>query len=106
MPNPFAIVVCHDSGHPIVRVRGEVDVSNADTVTEALRALANVGERRVDLDFGAVTFMDSTGVRSVLDGLRFGLDLRVVAASARVDRVLEIAGILALLEDNTPSPLR
>ena len=98
MPDPFAIVVCHESGHPVVCVRGDIDLTNADTVTEALRALADVGERRVDLDLGAVTFIDSTGIRSLLDGLRFGLELRVVAASERVDRVIEISGLDTLLD--------
>jgi len=97
MQDSFAIVVCHHSGHPTVQISGEVDLTNADTVTEAFRALADVDERRVDLDFGEVTFMDSTGIRSILRGIEFGLELRVVAASPRVDRVLEIAGIDTLL---------
>ena len=106
MPDPFAIVVCHDSGHPVVRVRGDIDLTNADTVTEALRALADVGEHRVDLDLDAVTFIDSTGIRSLLDGLRFGLDLRVVASSERVDRVLEISGVDTLLDVLAPTSSR
>ena len=106
MPDPFAIVVCHDSGHPVVRVRGDVDLMNADTVTEAFRALANVGERRVDLDLDAVTFMDSTGIRSLLDGLGFGLELRVIASSERVDRVLEISGVDTMLDSLTPTSTR
>ena len=106
MPDPFAIVVCHDSGHPVVRVRGDIDLTNADTVTEALRALADVGERRVDLDLGGVTFIDSTGIRSLLEGLRFGLELCVVASSERVDRVLEVSGLDTLLEVLAPSSVR
>ena len=106
MPDPFAIVVRHDSGHPVVRVRGEIDLTNADTVTEALRALADVGERCVDLDLDAVTFIDSTGVRALLDGLRFGLDLRVVASSDRVNRVLEISGLDTLLDVLAPTSSR
>jgi len=106
MPDPFAIVVCHDSGRPVVHVRGEVDLTNADTMTEALRALSDVGEHRVDLDLEEVAFMDSTGVRSLLDGLRFGLDLHVVATSERVHRVLDIAGVDTLLEVAAPSSTR
>lgn len=93
----FAIVVCHDSGHPVVRVRGEIDMSNAGTFTEALRALADVGEREVVLDLASVTFIDSTGIRALLDGHRSGLELRLIAASPVVDRILDLAGIDALL---------
>lgn len=100
MPNPFAVVVCHDAGHPTVRISGEVDLTNADTVTQAFRALADVGERRVDLDFTAVTFMDSTGIRSLLAGMDCGLELRIVAASPRVDRVLQVSGMDVLLRAN------
>jgi len=106
MQDAFAIVVCHKAGHPTVRISGEVDLTNADTVTEAFRALADVGERNVDLDFGAVTFMDSTGIRALLEGLHCGLDLRVVAASERVRRVLEIAGVDALLNGGTQIAVR
>jgi len=106
MQDAFAIVVCHESGHPTVRISGEVDLTNASTVTEAFRALADVGERNVDLDFGAVTFMDSTGIRALLEGLRSGLDLRVVAASERVRRVLEIAGVDTLLNGGTQIAIR
>ena len=94
----FAVLVCHDTGHPTVRLTGEVDLTNADTVSEAFRALADVGEQRVDLDFSGVTFMDSTGIRSLLEGIGLGLDLRIVATSPRVARVLEIAGMNAILD--------
>jgi len=106
MQDAFAVVVCHESGHPTVRISGEIDLTNADTVTEAFRALAGVGERKVDLDFGAVTFMDSTGIRALLEGLRVGLELHVVAASERVRRVLEIAGVDILLDDGVQIAVR
>lgn len=93
----FSIVVCHDAGRATVRMSGEVDLTNADTVTEAFRALADVGARKVDLDFSAVTFMDSTGIRSLLEGMDLGIDFRVVATSPRVARVLEIAGMDTIL---------
>ena len=97
MQDSFAVVVCHDAGRPTVRLTGELDLTNADIVTEAFRALADVGERCVELDFGALTFMDSTGIRSILEGMKLGLELRVVAASPRVDRVLEISGMDEIL---------
>ena len=40
MQDAFAIVVCHESGHPTVRISGEVDLTNA-----AIRAGLNLSPR-------------------------------------------------------------
>jgi len=50
----------------LVRVSGEIDAATADTLDEALDRLVRHGIRRFVLDFTDVTFMDSTGLRSIV----------------------------------------
>lgn len=96
--DPFAIVVCQESDTPLVRVRGEIDATNAPSFADALQAVATIGGREVDLDLSSVTFIDSTGIRALLEGRRLGLDLRLVASSAQVDRVLQMACLELVLQ--------
>lgn len=96
----FAIIVCHESNKPVVRVTGELDVTSAPTFSDAMGALAAVGERDVDLDLSSVTFIDSNGIRALLQGQKSGLDLRVIASSEQVDRVLQMACIESVLHSD------
>lgn len=101
----FAIVVCHDSNKPVVRVTGEIDVTNAPAFSDALGALAAVGERDVDLDLSSVNFIDSNGIRALLQGQKSGLALRVVASSEQVDRVLQMACLEPVLHSGVDRKL-
>ena len=49
-------------GHPLVRVRGEVDMVNADLVGDQIRAAGRLDGPLV-LDLSQVQFFDSSGLR-------------------------------------------
>ena len=76
---------------------GELDIAVADTVEERLRGLRE-GERRVRLDLSGLEFVDSSGVRAIVLGLKHArqcgheldVDRRV---SSPVQRMIEIMGI-------------
>jgi anti-anti-sigma factor len=75
----------------IVRIAGDFDLHAADEFEDVLESLKSIGCRRVELDVGALTFVEP----SVLDLLRHeqvrlrtsGGDLRVVAASRSFEEV-------------------
>jgi len=75
----------------LVRVGGEVDLTNSASLQSALAE-----GRLVDVDLSQVSFMDSSGVRALLEAHRVlhyrDGALRVVGASRVVRRVLEISG--------------
>lgn len=87
-------------GRTTVSVAGEVDIATAEELTAAVRSgLATGG---VVIDLGAVTFMDSAGVRALNTALRdaaeSGRELRVAdGLQPGVVQVLEMTGMLALL---------
>ena len=76
---------------------GEVDLATVGEVAAHLSALLATGVRRLVLDLRGVTFMDSTGVRLLLerqaDSRRDGYAFAVVPGPTRVQRVLELAGV-------------
>jgi anti-anti-sigma factor len=87
------------SGAHRVVVRGELDLATASRLETAL---AEVGNGAVTVDIRGLTFMDSTGVRTLLqateDAGRDGLELRFllpVAGGARL--TLDETGVAALL---------
>jgi anti-sigma B factor antagonist len=66
MSEPLAVVgTTEHQGRPLVRVEGEVDISNADSVGEQIRA-AGGPAAAVVLDLGAVQFFDSRGLRMLV----------------------------------------
>jgi anti-sigma B factor antagonist len=93
----FRCVTQSDGGTGRVAPVGEVDLATVGEVAEHLRALQAAGMRRVVLDLRRVTFMDSTGVRLLLEhdagARRDGYAFAVVPGPTPVQRVLELAGI-------------
>lgn len=84
-----------------VRVTGDVDLATADKVGVALDdALAKAG-REIWVDLSAVTFLDSTGIRALVQGHRRadtqGVRLYVHGAQQWVAKVLEVTGVGPLL---------
>jgi anti-anti-sigma factor len=75
------------------RVEGELDMATAPELLESLQDAVETGGPIV-LDFSGVTFMDSTGLRAVLQAVR-ALDgegvLVLERPSDRVRRVLDIS---------------
>ena len=76
---------------------GELDIAVAGTVEERLRALREA-DRRVRLDLSELQFIDSSGVRAIVLGLKharqsgheMNVDRRV---SSPVERMIQIMGI-------------
>lgn len=86
----------------IVHVAGEIDVTSAAVLRDALEALIADGRRRLTLDLTDVTFLDSTGLGIVVGRLkrlaRHGGTMTVAASHERVLRVFNITGLDRLLQ--------
>lgn len=86
-----------------VRIAGEVDVETAPQVADAVRAALAAGPREVHVDMAAVTFLDSSGIRMLLQVHREAAAqdtvLRVVNAHQRVTKILDLTGLLELMHD-------
>jgi len=83
---PVEVNVRDLDGTRFVTVSGEVDLSVADTLAEALSG------QRVFVDMTGVTFIDSTGTSALLIALEKSESL-ILRRSAPVDRLLDLAGV-------------
>ena len=95
----LSVDVREDVGRPVVTVAGELDLAGAGLVTAMLdhvrRRRSGPGRaadrwEEVDVDLAGVTFVDSHGLASVVDGRT-----RVVAASEPVRRLRRLLADVA-----------
>jgi anti-anti-sigma factor len=79
----------------VVRVSGEVDLSNADQLADALRAEAVQGASGAVVDLSAVPFMDSSGLRVLLMAASDGASelVAVLTPDSPVARLLDLAEV-------------
>lgn len=101
-PMPISVSTSEAGEVHIVHVRGEIDVTSAAVLRDALESLIVDGRRRLTLDLGQVTFMDSTGLGIIVGRLkkiaRYGGTMTVAAHHERVLRVFSITGLDQLLD--------
>lgn len=106
---PFQIDVHGDDGRRIVTPRGEIDIATVDRLEEVLLPLVVDGEPPlVIVDLRGITFMDSSGLRSLLTCRerlqRQRRRMVLVRGSRAVMRVFDITSTAALFEIvNRPS---
>jgi len=101
----LAITVRRNDDHATTIVLdGELDLHGADALATALGDLLDSRPTAIAVDAAGVAFMDSSGLKTLLqvrrDAAVAGIDLRLVAASAAVRRVIDMAG----LGDLFPTP--
>jgi anti-sigma B factor antagonist len=87
-------------GLVVLTVRGEVDIYSAPAFKEALYACLELHPRRILVDMGGSTFIDSTGLGVLLSARKHARDCRlaVVCGSGDLERVFTILGLERVLD--------
>jgi anti-sigma B factor antagonist len=102
---PFDISVTGTASHPRVRVHGELDVATSPRLRTELTVLIARGATDITLEFGEVTFVDSSGLGVLVGAYKRLQDdgsgsIRIEGAQPPVRKVFEITGLeSALLVD-------
>jgi anti-anti-sigma factor len=90
-----------DGGTANVRLIGELDLDGTDKATEALVGHAGTDVNAVVVDASGLTFLDSSGLRVLLQAREqlkeSNVALSLENATGPVQRVLEMTGTLELL---------
>jgi anti-sigma B factor antagonist len=85
----------------VLQVTGEVDVSTAPMLREQIRELAAKGAVHLIADLGRVDFLDSTGLGTLVGGLKrlreAGGSLALAISTPRILRVFQITGLTKAL---------
>ena len=94
---PFDMVVEKDGAVQFVRLSGEFDMLYERRFDQVIREHPLDGIAKVILDLSNVTFIDSTGLRSILrywsNVRRRGFELAIVPGPPQVQRVLAATGV-------------
>jgi anti-sigma B factor antagonist len=106
----FDVSTEHSGAGLIVSPRGEIDLATVDLVREAVERDLEPGEDVV-LDLREVGFMDTSGLRYVLElhkrATSDGFGLRIVRGPAAIQRVFEVSGVeprLPFVDDPSQTP--
>ena len=88
-------------GLAVVYLHGDVDIQTEQNVVAAIGAALDGPVREVVVDLTNVPFLDSSGIRALLQGrqtaLLYGATLRVRNPRRIVDQILRITGVAPLL---------
>jgi len=83
-----------------IRLAGDLDVASKGLLDDAVAGVA-ASARRITLDLTSLRFMDSTGVRAIVDlnerCARDGVEVRIIRGPKAVQRVFELLGLLDVL---------
>lgn len=90
------------NGWVIISAEGEIDIASAPVLDDAVEEAVSGGARHLAVDLRPTSFMDSTGLRSLISAHRRlgagGGRLIVVPGDGPVRRLLEVAGVDHTLE--------
>ncbi len=85
-----------DGAH-VLAVRGELDISTAPRLRDALREAADAERRTVVIDLSGSTFVDSTALGVIIAGMKalapIGGRLALVNTSRPIGKTLAITGL-------------
>jgi anti-sigma B factor antagonist len=100
-PVGFRVDVVRQRDLIVVAPIGELDIATVDELDDRLSALHAGGCREFILDLSQLTFIDSTGLRLVVNWNRQAaagqLDFSIIDGPPNVQRTFELSGVGALL---------
>jgi anti-sigma B factor antagonist len=101
-PAPFSVDLHPERGRVLVSAAGELDLVAAPALEREIAELLDRGFTHVVVDLREVTFLDSTGIRVVLNANALATEhrarLSLILGGIAVRRPLELAGLLDHLD--------
>jgi anti-sigma B factor antagonist len=91
----------HGPGHVLLTVTGECDVATCDQFRAAMEQMVTPGTDRLIVDLSGLTFLDSTGIHTLVDAqaMLTAAGHRLVLARPQpiVARILSLSGVDQLI---------
>jgi anti-anti-sigma factor len=85
-----------DAGDPVVRLTGEIDISNAEPIGDALDDIVGPDARRVVVDLSELQFMDSAGIAMLLRTAARLETVEIRNPSLVIQRIIECTGLTGI----------
>lgn len=90
----------------VISVTGDIDLSNADQVKSSIESAIDSGAQKIAVDLRSVGFMDSTGLRVLIESHEKLAgeegELAIVATKGPIERLFEITALhryLSIMSD-------
>jgi anti-anti-sigma factor len=84
-----------------IQLRGECDLAEQEKLRAAVREVFASGPEHLVLDLSGLSFIDSTGIRVVIEAYRRardeGVRLKICPGAGQVARVFELCGLTSRL---------
>jgi anti-sigma B factor antagonist len=81
------------AGVPVVRLTGEIDISNAEPIGDALEAIVGPDARQVVVDLEGLQFMDSAGIAMLLRTAARVDEVEIRNPSDVMRRIIDCTGL-------------
>ena len=88
----LSIVDVEDARHTLA-LTGELDITSAPALEEAVSRSWEAGTEHVILDLAGLRFIDSTGLQAILKLRRADMPLSIMNENDTVRRVFELTGV-------------
>jgi anti-sigma B factor antagonist len=85
------------TGVPIIKLTGEIDLSNADSVRAVIESTVSSAPERIVFDLSGLDFLDSSGIALLLYVAAKTGSVQVHNPSDIVRRVIEVTGLSDIL---------
>ena len=92
-----ANVAVDDAGTAVVKLSGEIDMSNVESLRGVIEPVLENAHERVDFDLSDLSFMDSSGIALLLRVAAKTGSVRLRGPSALVRRMVEATGLSDVL---------
>lgn len=90
----FGVTTTRDGAHAEIAVHGELDLHTAPRVKDEVDTLIGAGVTEIDFDCSDLTFVDSTGLGTLIAALKrareAGGDVRITQTSRVLRKLLDI----------------
>ena len=101
VPAPFRVDVSREADTAHMRVAGELDIATTSILQAEIAALRETGSRSLVLDLAGLEFIDSTGLRCILDldaeSRLDGFTIALIQGPPAVRRIFELTNTDTLL---------
>jgi anti-sigma B factor antagonist len=93
----YIVQAPEQNGTPVVQLRGRVDASMTNVLSEELARLDGLGESELIVDLSSAELLDSAALGTLVyaqkQARRQGGDLILAGVGAKLGRVLELTGL-------------
>lgn len=94
---PLSVELDEEGAGTVVRLAGELDISNVESLQAAIEPVLERRPERLDYDLSNLTFMDSSGIALMLRTAARVAAIRLIDPSDVVRRIVVATGLSDIL---------